>query len=103
MSTSTAATEADGADLPSRESALRIIELDATRWRAALDLYDDLLPALGSPEWHGRNLNALIDSMIWGGINAVEPPYVVVVLNAANLPKDAREEIEFLRGALIKA
>ena len=82
---------------------MRIIELDATRWRTALDLYDDLLPALGSPEWHGRNINALIDSMIWGGINAVEPPYVVVALNAANLSKDAREEIELLRAALIEA
>ncbi|MBC9884143.1 barstar family protein, partial [Bradyrhizobium sp. INPA01-394B] len=42
------------------------------RWR---DFYDALLAALGAPEGHGRNLNALIDSMVWAGMNAVEAPY----------------------------
>ena len=48
---------------------MRRIELDAKSWMKILDFYQDLLKALGAPEWHGRNLNALIDSMIWGGIN----------------------------------
>jgi RNAse (barnase) inhibitor barstar len=79
---------------------LRIIELDAARWRSASDFYDDLLAALGAPDWHGRNFNALIDSMIWGGINAVEPPYLIRVVNAAVWPRDVQSLIEGLREAL---
>ncbi|WP_436216152.1 barstar family protein [Bradyrhizobium sp. LjRoot220] len=46
---------------------MQIIELNAENWRTWRDLYDALLTALGAPEGHGRNLNALIDSMVWGG------------------------------------
>jgi hypothetical protein len=45
----------------------------------------------------------MIDSMMWGGINAVEPPYRVRVLHAANLSKVAQEEIELLQRALAEA
>jgi hypothetical protein len=79
---------------------MRIIELDATRWKTYDDFYKALLPSLGAPEWHGQNLNALVDSMIWGGINAVEPPYLVRVSGTTMLPKNVRDHIETAKRAL---
>lgn len=37
--------------------------------------YDTILPQCGSPSWHGRNLDALADSWITGGIDRGGPPY----------------------------
>jgi RNAse (barnase) inhibitor barstar len=61
------------------------IQLDASNWRDREDFYDALLPALGAPEWHGRNLDALNDTIGGDGINAVHLPYriAIVGLNAA--------------------
>jgi RNAse (barnase) inhibitor barstar len=35
--------------------------------------------AVGAPEWHGRNLDALADSISGGSINQVEVPYRLVI------------------------
>jgi hypothetical protein len=40
--------------------------------------------------------------MIWGGINALEPPYTVRILCPSDLSKEIREEIETLQEALIE-
>ena len=53
---------------------MRIIDLSATNWKSTLDFYDALLAALGAPRGHGKSVDALIDSMVWGGMNKVEPP-----------------------------
>ena len=53
---------------------MRIVELDAQEWKTALDFYSAVLAAIGGPSFHRRNLKALVDSMIWGRINAIEPP-----------------------------
>ena len=82
---------------------MRIIELDATKWKKELDFYADLFRALGAPDWHGESVAALVDSMIYGRINAIEPPYVVRVLNANALPKEIREHIEVVGDALDRA
>ena len=76
---------------------MRIIELDATSWKDVLDYYEALLEALGAPDWHGRNANALIDSMIWGGINAIEPPYTVRIKNLKGASKHILIEIGYLK------
>jgi RNAse (barnase) inhibitor barstar len=73
---------------------MRIIELDASNWTTVLDFYDALLPALGAPEWHGKNVNALVDSIVWGGINAVEPPYTIRI---SGLNASRPEVIELVR------
>lgn len=79
---------------------MRTIELDATKWKTIIDFYDALLAAVGAPKWHGKSPDALIDSMIWGGINAVEPPYTVKISGAETLPKDVRDRIELIRQVL---
>src|SRR6185312_10255912 len=75
---------------------MRIIELDAGNWRSALDFYNDLLAALGAPTGHGRNINALVDSMIWGGMNAVEAPYTIRILHTTKLSQQIRDELELV-------
>ena len=82
---------------------MRIIELDAEKWRTVLDLFAALLPALGAPEWHGESLPALIDSMIWGEINAIEPPYTVRIVGTQKLPTNVRDEIKYIQEALARA
>lgn len=82
---------------------MRIITLNAARWRTYDDFYHSLLPSIGAPNWHGQNLNALVDSMIWGGINAVEPPYTIRIVGAAALPKNIRDHVEEARQALAEA
>ena len=82
---------------------MRIIDLDATNWKSWRDFYRELLGALGAPEGHGKSVNALIDSMVWGGMNKVEPPYTIRIFGIAKLPEDVREEIELLRHALPEA
>lgn len=68
-----------------------------------LDFYDALLSALGAPAWHGRSIDALIDSMIWGGINLVEPPYLIRVRGSSRLPSDVQDHIELAKDFLLKA
>jgi RNAse (barnase) inhibitor barstar len=82
---------------------MRIIELDAENWRTGLDFYSALLAALGAPKNHGRNLNALVDSMVWGGMNNIEPPYTIRILRTDRLPKDARDEIEMAKEVIVQA
>jgi hypothetical protein len=65
---------------PSKPEADEVlICLDGSGWKNVLDFYKDLFEALGSPFWHGHSPDALVDSIVWGGINEREPPYRVVV------------------------
>ncbi|MEG3146386.1 barstar family protein [Sphingomonas sp. RT2P30] len=66
---------------------MKTIELDASTWSSPDDFFSALLPALGSPGWHGYNLNALWDS-ITSNINDIEPPFSVVVQHANLSSKD---------------
>jgi RNAse (barnase) inhibitor barstar len=72
---------------------MKLVDLDTRRWETIDDFYDALLKAIGAPDWHGRNGNALADSMVCGGINSLEPPYVVRILHANSLPEAVRAHI----------
>ncbi len=80
--------------LRDRHRAVGTIELHAQGWNTVLDFYDALLTAIGAPDWHGKSIDALIDSMVWGGINSVEPPYKVQVYGVGDLASDTRRAIE---------
>ena len=73
---------------------MRTIELDASGWKTPLDFASALKVALGSPDWHGTRAAAFIDSMVAGGINALEPPYVIKVVNTANLEPEVMKFIQ---------
>lgn len=79
---------------------MRTIELDATKWKTVIDFYKALLAAIGAPAWHGISPDALVDSMIWGGINAVDPPYIIRISGVASLPKDVRDAVELAKEVL---
>jgi hypothetical protein len=81
---------------------VREIELDASSWLTVHDFYDALLAVLEAPEWHGRNLNALIDSMIWGGINTLKPPYRIKIVGSRCLPNDLKHNLTTAIQAIVK-
>jgi RNAse (barnase) inhibitor barstar len=58
------------------------VKLDVADGESGDDVYSAFFKAVGAPEWHGRNFNALNDSIGTGGINRVEVPYQIVVKNA---------------------
>ena len=55
------------------------------------DFYDMFLPQVKAPEWHGRNLDALTDSVVTGDINSIEPPYIIRNINTASAPESIIE------------
>jgi len=65
--------------------------LDASAWKTRDDVYDSFFKAVGAPEWHGRNLDALIDSIETGRINAVEVPYRLVIKHYDSIAAGARK------------
>jgi RNAse (barnase) inhibitor barstar len=82
---------------------MRIIELDAAKWKTVIDFYNALLPALGAPKWHGESVDALIDSAIWGRINAIDPPYTIRIVRTQNLSKNVRDHIILVKEDLAEA
>jgi|SRR5271165_674516 len=82
---------------------MEIIELDTTRWTNVADLYAELLPALGAPAGHGTSVNALIDSIIWGGINQVSPPLLIRFLHTSQLPESVMKELRTAKVGLCEA
>jgi hypothetical protein len=80
---------------------VRIIELDATKWKTMFDFYNALLLAIGAPKGHGKSPDALVDSMIWGGMNAVEPPYTIRIVGLSTAPKEVRDGVELAKKALV--
>ena len=82
---------------------MNTIELDATHWKDVEDFYDAFLHAVGAPNGHGRNPNAVIDSVIWGGMNSLNPPLRIQIKGMKHAPEDVVEEIETIRRALAKA
>jgi len=82
---------------------VRTIELHAQDWNTVTDFHGALLTAIGAPAWHGRSIDAFIDSMIWGGINSIEPPYKVRVHGLQSLTINVRNEIELVRQHVTEA
>jgi RNAse (barnase) inhibitor barstar len=55
--------------------------LDGAEWNKPDDFYNAFFRAVGAPSWHGRNFDALVDSIETGQINAIEVPYRIVINN----------------------
>lgn len=78
----------------------RTIELDASPWKTAQDFRRALKNAIGAPEWHGDIVGAFLDSIFGGGMNTLEPPYVIRVLNTADLGADVKEVLHDFSSAI---
>ena len=51
------------------------------------EFYSVFLPQVKAPDWHGRNLDALNDSVVNGDINGINPPYKIINLNVSKTPE----------------
>jgi RNAse (barnase) inhibitor barstar len=66
------------------------ILLDASGWTKPEDLYHAFFQAVGAPQWHGRNFNALRDSIAGGRINKIEVPYRIRVKNFSAMGEEVK-------------
>jgi RNAse (barnase) inhibitor barstar len=64
--------------------------LDGAAWTNSDDVYDAFFHAVGAPKGHGRNFNALNDSIAAGSINEVEVPYRLVIKNYDRMGGEAK-------------
>ena len=65
--------------------------LNGAEWKTQDDVYDSFFRAVGAPDWHGRNFNALRDSIGTGSINTVEAPYRLVIQHFDKVAPSARQ------------
>jgi ribonuclease inhibitor len=70
---------------------MKELVLDGSNWQTRDDVYDAFFAAVRAPEWHGRNFNALRDSIGTGQINDVEVPYRVVIRNFDQVSGEATQ------------
>jgi len=82
-------------------AGMRELNLNGSSWKNSDDFYDAFFKAIGAPEWHGRNFNALNDSIAHGNINEIEVPYRIVIQNIfspnADLRRLLRDFADFIR------
>lgn len=79
---------------------LHTIELDAGSWKTAQDFRLALKAAIGAPEWHGEIVGAFLDSIFGGEMNTLKPPYVIKVVNTANLVPEVKEMVSDFSSAI---
>jgi enoyl-CoA hydratase len=82
---------------------LKTLRLDARNWADTLDVYEALLTALDAPPEHGRSINALIDSMVYGSINGIEAPYTILVTGTTALAPNLRAELDLVARTIDQA
>ncbi|HWZ97932.1 MAG TPA: barstar family protein [Candidatus Dormibacteraeota bacterium] len=68
--------------------------LDASSWKTKDDVYDSFFRVIGAPSWHGRNLDALHDSIGSGQVNSVEVSYRLIVRNSQDIGAEAKSILE---------
>ena len=56
-----------------------------------MTVYDSFFRAVSARNWHGRNFNALRDSIATGAINAVEVPFTLVIQNYDKIAPSAKQ------------
>jgi len=54
-------------------------------------MWNEIVDKSGHPSWHGRNLNALNDGWVTGGLDGNGPPYSFCFRNVAMIPLEIRE------------
>ena len=70
------------------------IHLDGRNWHTKDDFYDAFFAAVHAPSWHGRNFNALRDSIGVGQINGIEAPYSIVISGYQDMMPDVKRIVE---------
>jgi hypothetical protein len=65
--------------------------LNGAEWKTSDDVCNAYFKAVGAPSWHGRNFNALNDSIADRNIHDVEVPYCVVIQNYGLIGAEAKK------------
>ncbi|MEK7951693.1 barstar family protein [Luteolibacter soli] len=74
-----------------------VVRVDWSLLTGVGDFYDAVLVQCDAPSWHGRNLDALRDAWVTGGINGKGPPYAFEFLGM----EVTREELLEFRDAVV--
>jgi hypothetical protein len=80
---------------------METVVLDGSGWKSCIDFYTALLSALKPLGDHGFSMDAFIDSMVYGGMLEIMPPYQVLVRDIAS--PEVRRDVETLSRALAAA
>jgi ribonuclease inhibitor len=72
---------------------MRELILDGSTWQTYDDVYNAFFKVVGAPEWHGRNFDALIDSIEKGDINTIEVPYKLIITHGDSIGAGAQEMV----------
>ena len=70
------------------------IVLAAAGWKTPDDFYAAFLGAVGAPPWHGRNLDALWDSISAGDINRINPPYRIRITGISDMAEECKHLLD---------
>lgn len=76
---------------------MKEILLAGSNWKNDGDFYDAFFEAVGAPKWHGRNLDALRDSIGTGSINRLDAPYIIRISGTKSMSPEARQFLERFR------
>jgi RNAse (barnase) inhibitor barstar len=82
---------------------MQLIRVDAKDWKTGDDLCQALTSAIQAPEWHGCSIDAFLDSMIWGGLNELNPPYTIQISNLEKAPDSVADIVKVLKSNLDEA
>jgi RNAse (barnase) inhibitor barstar len=82
---------------------MRQIALSAENWKVPGDIYKSLLSSLEAPAWHGRNLDALWDSIVGGNLNGINPPFLILVTGTHSLPEGCKTLLSRINELLSEA
>lgn len=71
------------------------LTFDAARWVTFRDIYAAILPALGAPDWHGPNLDAVYDALV-AGHSRVPSPLELTIVNVSAASEGVRVYLDRL-------
>ena len=82
---------------------MREITVDVSACSSTQDFYALLLVGLGAPAWHGKNLDALWDTISSDDINDVRAPFTVRFINVQNAQSELKSLVEKIGEIFVEA
>jgi hypothetical protein len=79
---------------------MMVFDLDAAEWKGTDDIYSAILAAVRAPDWHGHSTDALVDSMVYGDINEIDPPYSFEIHNTKGISNEILEHLKLIESTL---
>jgi RNAse (barnase) inhibitor barstar len=82
---------------------VKVVRCDLAGCATSEDVYAKILAGLQAPDWHGRNLDALWDSVTGVEINGLSPPYRVEINGYGVLQKELRDLVDRIEAVFLEA